>query len=544
VSLPPPPESVRERVLLLLPTARDALLTAGILGRNGIVSQACAKPSDLALELAVGTGVVLISEEALAVAGTRSVLAQVVDAQPPWSDLPVLVLARQGADSHEVRDALQMLGNVTLLERPLRVSALLSTVRTALRARARQYQLQRYLQDLESARAAQATAARRKDEFVAMLAHELRNPLAPIRNALNVLSIDDSDPERRQMLRAMMTRQTDHMVRLVDDLMDSSRMSRGRVDLRRERVDLRDALRGAIDIGKPSVTASRSTLEIALPDEPLPVMGDTARLIQVFGNLLNNAAKYGRPDGHILLEATIEGSQAMVSVCDDGIGIEPELLPHVFDLFTQGRRDPERVQEGLGIGLSLVRDLVKMHGGTVTARSEGRGKGACFEVRLPLSFATRVPAERTDGGIARPPPPVPLRVLIVDDNVDAALSLSLVLEGLGMQHREANSGPEALEIADAFLPQVVLLDIGMPGMDGYEVARHLRGNPHLAGTMLVAVSGWNEEKDRRHGRAAGFHHHFAKPVDIEALMALLAGPARETLAHTRGEMPVARMGTP
>jgi signal transduction histidine kinase/ActR/RegA family two-component response regulator len=544
VNSPPPPESLRERVLLLLPTARDASLTAGILARNGIASQVCAAPSDLALELAVGAGAVLISEEALAVPGTRSVLAQAVDAQPPWSDLPVLVLARQGADSHEVRDALQILGNVTLLERPLRVSALMSTVRTALRARARQYQLQRYLQDLETARAAQATAAQRKDEFVAMLAHELRNPLAPLRNALNVLSIDDSDPERRKMLRAMMTRQTDHMVRLVDDLMDSSRMSRGRVDLRRERVDLRDALRGAIDIGKPAVTASRSTLEIALPDEPLPVMGDTARLIQVFGNLLNNAAKYGRPDGHILLQATIDGSHAMVSVRDDGIGIEPELLPHVFDLFTQGRRDPERMQEGLGIGLSLVRDLVRMHGGTVTARSEGRGKGACFEVRLPLSFAKRVPAERIDGGMATSPAPLPLRVLIVDDNVDAALSLSLVLEGLGMQHREANSGPEALEIADAFLPQVVLLDIGMPGMDGYEVARNLRSKPHLAGTMLVAVSGWNEEKDRRHGRAAGFHHHFAKPVDIGALTALLAGPARETLAHTRSEMPAARTGSP
>jgi len=539
VSLPLPPESMRERVLLLLPTARDAFLTAGILGRNGIVSQACAKPSDLALELAVGAGVVLISEEALAVAGTRSVLAQVVDAQPPWSDLPVLVLARQGADSHEVRDALQMLGNVTLLERPLRVSALLSTVRTALRARARQYQLQRYLQDLESARAAQATAAQRKDEFVAMLAHELRNPLAPLRNALNVLSIDDSDPQRRQMLRAMMTRQTDHMVRLVDDLMDSSRMSRGRVDLRRERMDLRDALRGAIDIGKPAVTAARSTLEVSLPDEPLPVMGDSARLIQVFGNLLNNAAKYGRPDGHILLEATIDGSQVVVSVRDDGIGIEPELLPYVFDLFIQGRRDPERMQEGLGIGLSLVKDLVKMHDGTVTARSEGRGKGACFEVRLPLSFAKRTPAERNEGEFATPPPPVPLRVLIVDDNVDAALSLSLVIDGLGMQHREAHSGVDALEIADAFLPQVVLLDIGMPGMDGYEVARNLRSNPHLAGTMLVAVSGWNEEKDRRHGRAAGFHHHFAKPVDIEALTALLTGSAQEELAHARSEIPAA-----
>ena len=533
MSVPPQSDALRERVLLLLPTSRDASLTAGMLGRNGFTSHACVAPGDLAADLSAGAGAVLISEEALALPGTRSVLAQAVDAQPPWSDLPVLVLTRQGADSHEVRDALQMLGNVTLLERPLRVSALMSTVRTALRARARQYQLRRYLQDLETARAAQANAAQRKDEFVAMLAHELRNPLAPLRNALNVLSIDDSDAERRHMLRAMMTRQIDHMVRLVDDLMDASRMSRGRVDLRRQQIDLRDALRGAIEIGRPAITAARSTLEIALPDETLAVMGDTARLIQVFGNLLNNAAKYGRPEGHIVLEAHSDGRQAIVAVRDDGIGIEPELLPHVFDLFTQGRRDPERMQEGLGIGLSLVRDLVKMHGGTVTAHSDGRGHGACFEVRLPLSTATRASASRPDVAAAVPTSPAALRVLIVDDNIDAALSLSLVIDSLGMQHRQSFSGPEALEVADAFLPQVVLLDIGMPGMDGYEVARQLRRNPRHAGTLLIAVSGWNQEPDRRHARAAGFDHHFAKPVDIAALTALLAESSRDVAAQAQ-----------
>jgi signal transduction histidine kinase/ActR/RegA family two-component response regulator len=529
VNVPPPEAAPNARVLLLLPTSRDASMTADILGRNGIDTQPCVNPAELAVELAIGAGVVLVSEESLGTGGARSVLVQAMDAQPPWSDLPLLVLARQGADSHEVRDALQMLGNVTLLERPLRVSALLSTVRTALRARARQYQLQRYLLDLEQARAMQATAARRKDEFLAMLAHELRNPLAPIRNALNVLSIDDSDPQRRRMLCAMMTRQTDHMVRLVDDLMDSSRMSRGRVDLRREHIDLHDALRSAIDIGKPLVKAAQSTLEISLPSAPLPMQGDTARLIQVFGNLLNNAAKYGRPGGRIVVDGRIEGSQVVVSVSDDGIGIEPELLPHVFDLFTQGQRDPERTQEGLGIGLSLVRDLVIMHDGTVTARSDGRGQGASFEVRLPLSIGGQAPPQprsANDGPAAASPSP--LRVLVVDDNVDAVLSLAMVLDGLRMQHREATSGPEALDIAETFLPQVVLLDIGMPGMDGYEVARRMRRNPRLAGALLVAVSGWSQEQDRRHGRAAGFDHHFAKPVDIDALTALLAAAARAT----------------
>ena len=528
---------MRERVLLLLPTARDAELTREILGRNAIASQACASAAELAVELALGAGVVLVSEEALGSGATRSVLSQALDAQPPWSDLPLLVLARHGADSHEVRDALQVLGNVTLLERPLRVSALQSTVRTALRARARQYQLQRYLRDLEQARTAQATAAQRKDEFLAMLAHELRNPLAPIRNALSVLSIDDSDPERRRMLCAMMTRQTDHMVRLVDDLMDSSRLSRGRVDLRRERIDLRDALRSAIDIGRPLVKAARSTLEVTLPNVPLPMQGDTARLIQVFGNLLNNAAKYGRPGGRIVLDARIVDAQAVVSVSDDGIGIEPDLLPSIFDLFIQGRRHPERMQEGLGIGLSLVRDLVQMHEGTVTARSDGQGQGASFEVRLPLLLATQALPDSCDTqsrGTAQPRSTP--RVLVVDDNVDAALSLALVLDGLGLQHREAHSGAEALEIAESFAPQVVLLDIGMPGMDGYEVARQLRRDPRMAGILLVAVSGWSQDQDRRHGRAAGFDHHFAKPVDIEALTALLSATAmRHAAAHTAVE---------
>ncbi|WP_196778660.1 hybrid sensor histidine kinase/response regulator [Cognatilysobacter tabacisoli] len=525
----PATDATRERVLLLLPTARDASMTAGILQRNGIASQTCANASEFAQELARGAGAVLVAEEALGAGATGGVLAQAMDAQPPWSDLPVLVLARQGADSHEVRDALQVLGNVTLLERPLRVSALLSLVRTALRARARQYQLERYLRDLEQARSAQATAARRKDEFLAMLAHELRNPLAPIRNALSVLELDDGDAERRRMLYAMMTRQADHMVRLVDDLMDASRMSRGRVDLRREPIDLQDALRSAIDVGEPLIRATQGAFDVTLPPDPLPVHGDTDRLIQVFGNLLHNAAKYGRPGGRVALDARVEGDQVVVTVSDDGIGIEPDLLPHVFDLFTQGQGDADRMKEGLGIGLSLVRDLVQMHDGTVVARSDGRGRGARFEVRLPLTPAAA--ASPTAGnGQSRPAgnasAPQPLRVLVVDDNVDSARSLAMVMDGLRFQHREANSGAAALEIAETFVPDVALLDIGMPGMDGYELARRMRRDPRLSGALLVAVSGWSQEQDRRHGRAAGFDHHFAKPVDIQALVALLDGVAR------------------
>jgi signal transduction histidine kinase/ActR/RegA family two-component response regulator len=534
----PSTDAARERVLLLLPTSRDASMTAGILQRNGIASQTCTNVAEFAHELARGAGAVLVAEEALGAGATGGVLAQAMDAQPPWSDLPVLVLARHGADSHEVRDALQVLGNVTLLERPLRVSALLSLVRTALRARARQYQLERYLHDLEQARSAQATAARRKDEFLAMLAHELRNPLAPVRNALSVLELDDGDAERRRTLYAMMTRQVDHMVRLVDDLMDASRMSRGRVDLRREPIDLQDALRSAIDVGEPLIRATQGAFDITLPPDPLPVRGDTDRLIQVFGNLLHNAAKYGRPGGRVALDARVDGDQVVVTVSDDGIGIEPELLPHVFDLFTQGQGDADRMKEGLGIGLSLVRDLVRMHDGTVAAHSDGRGRGARFEVRLPLAAAEARTAAHPSNGDARASGATaagqPLRVLVVDDNVDAARSLAMVMDGLRMQCREANSGPAALAIAESFRPHVALLDIGMPGMDGYELARRMRRDPRLSGALLVAVSGWSQEQDRRNGRAAGFDHHFAKPVDVEALVAVLHRYAREQAAPMAG----------
>jgi signal transduction histidine kinase/CheY-like chemotaxis protein len=523
-----------QRILLLLGTARDTALTCELLGRNGVAYQACASAQQLRLEIATGAGAILVAEECLA-QGAHEALLHAIEDQPAWSDLPILVLARPGADSIAVGDAIALLGNVTVLERPLRVAGLVSVVRSALRARLRQYQIQANLESLERARDAVALAAQRKDEFLAMLAHELRNPLAPIRTALLVLDMEDTNMERREMLRQMMKRQVDHLVRLVDDLLEGSRLSSGKIELRREPIDLRDALERAIELSRPQIDAAGATLVVDVPSAPLTFDADPNRITQVCGNLLYNAARYGRRGGLIRLRAraTPDG-QACVQVTDDGIGIAAETLPHVFELFTQGKRSPHKVQGGLGIGLALVRSLVELHGGRVAADSAGEGRGAEFSVWLPLS-APGAPAAAQPTGLQAMPAPG-LHVLVVDDNEDAANALGMLLEGFGIAHRIAHDGPSALAMADACMPQVVLLDIGMPGMDGYEVARRLRGNPRHAHALLVALTGWSHAQDQGRSRAAGFDHHLRKPADIGALLALL------TAAPVQPGMPQACSG--
>ena len=529
--------TIARRVVMLLPTQRDTELTSDVLARHGIDTYICRQHADLAREIDRGAAAVLVAEEAL-LQGAQSVLSRAIERQPRWSDLPVLVVARDGADSVQVADAMARLGNVTLLERPLRLSTLISTVRSALRARERQYQMLTHLDELETARDAIAASAQRKDEFLAMLAHELRNPLAPIRNALHLLGETTVPEQERASLRAMMKRQVDHMVRLVDDLVEVSRLSRGTIELRRDVVELADVLRNAIDLSRPLIDTGRHTLHLDLPDGALPVDADPVRLAQVFGTLLNNAAKYARSGGEIRVRARREGGEVVVSVRDRGIGIEPDVLPHVFELFTQGRREAHRAQDGLGIGLTLVRSLVEMHGGTVTAHSEGRGRGAEFTVRLPLATAqigtsdpspveSRAASDDNAAGASHP-----LRVLVVDDNVDAARSLGMVLQMLQIEHEVCFDGPTALDAVRRCRPDAVLLDIGMPGMDGYEVARQLHEDPANQDISLVAVTGWSQLQDKERTQQAGFSHHFSKPVDIGALQALLGELRASNGRHT------------
>ena len=519
----------RFRVLTLLPTTRDSQLTAELLSREGIDVQPCGKDCHLDEEVARGVGAVLVGEEVLA-DGAHAVLALAIRDQPRWSDLPILLLTRSGPSSQLVAEALPTLGNVTLLERPLRIAGLVSTVRASLRARARQYQLKAYLEELERAGQAEAEQARRKDEFLAMLGHELRNPLAPIRNALEVLEFNDSDPERRRDLRRMMLRQVEHMVRLVDDLLEASRLSQGKIALQRTNVDLRQVLRDAVELARRArQDGAVPNIELTLPEQALPVHADPVRLAQVFGNLLNNAIRYGKRDGTIEVAARHDGDHVAVAVLDDGDGIEPELLPRIFELFSQGRRSQHQLHDGLGIGLALVHRLVEMHGGSVRSHSEGKGKGAEFVVRLPLAEgAVPGPAPDLPGDVdAAASTRVPLKVLVVDDNRDAAQSMAMLLEAMGAEVALAHEGEGALAEGTRFRPDLALLDIGMPGMDGYTLARRLRGDATHAHLVLAAMTGWGEERDRRRAREAGFDHHFSKPADRAALETLLAGVMRE-----------------
>jgi signal transduction histidine kinase len=368
-------------------------------------------------------------------------------------------------------------------------------------------------------------ADRRKDEFLAMLSHELRNPLAPIRNGLHLMGIPGVGQDKMSQAREMTERQVQHLVRLVDDLLDVSRIMRGRIELRREPVELADLIATAAETVQPVLDAQGQQLIVSQPPEPVQLWADPARLTQVIGNLLNNAAKFSERAGRVWLSAERRGDEVVVSIRDEGLGIAPEALPNVFDLFVQGDKSLERVRGGLGIGLTVVRQLVELHGGSVAARSEGAGKGSEFLVRLPIGAPpTPRPAPAANGHQAVPA--VHRRVLIVDDNVDAAETLGVLVRLWGHEVRIAFTGPEALKAADAFHPEIIILDIGLPEMNGYDVARRLREKPEFAKTTLIALTGYGQEDDRRRSDEAGFDHHVTKPVLPETLRQLLAAPVR------------------
>jgi PAS domain S-box-containing protein len=364
-----------------------------------------------------------------------------------------------------------------------------------------------------------AESDRAKDEFLATLSHELRNPLAPLRNAIELLRRADGTDARLAPVHAIMERQVNHLVRLVDDLLEVSRISRGAFSLRKEMVQLSSIVRNAVESSSPLLTAAGHALEVDLPDEPLWLEGDPVRLAQILANLLDNSAKYTDDGGHVAVRAWREADEAVISVRDDGIGIAAEDLANMFEMFSRGDRDSGRSQGGLGIGLALSRRLAEMHDGSLEARSAGRNAGSEFIVRFPLATP---PDTRVDAAGAADVDLAKARVLVVDDNVDAADSLALILELLGAQVRIARSGAEALEVFAHYRPSVVLLDIGMPGMNGYEVARTLRSRYPEAGAALVALTGWGQDDDRRRAREAGFDHHLVKPAQLDSLQQLLA----------------------
>lgn len=502
------------RILLRVATARDATMACEVLARAGMQAQVCASMAELIAELPRGAGALMIAEELMAGDAQRS-LTRALAAQPPWSDLPVLVLARQGADSQAIVQVMDEFANVTVIERPMRVAALVSAARSALRARRRQYELRSVLDGLRQ-------ADQRKTEFLATLAHELRNPLAPLTNALALLARKQLSAEDAQRMHALMGRQIDHMVRLVDDLLEVSRITRGKVQLHRIQLPLKAVIDGALELSRPLVEASGHSVKIEIEDAGLQVSGDSVRLTQVFANLLNNAAKYTPPSGRIELSARRDGDQAVVQIKDSGVGLAPHMLNSVFEMFVQVSGTAKVAQGGLGIGLTLVKTLVEMHGGSVEAASPGLGRGATFTVRLPLARDAQAQA----GPEAKQPPaaielPTDRTVLVVDDNRDAADSLAELLRVMGATALAAYSGDEALQMAASHHVDIAVLDIGMPVMDGCDLARRLRARHGDATPRLIALTGWGQPTDRERIARAGFDHHLLKPVDAAELMALL-----------------------
>jgi len=501
---------MENRVLILAPTGRDAVLASQILGDMGMLCRACADEADLCREIGEGAAVAILAEEALHPWTVNSLL-NALGRQGPWSDLPLIVFTRGERSSETILEALGPLGNATILERPVRVSTLVSAVKAGMRARRRQYEVRDLL-------IRQTEADRRKDEFLAMLGHELRNPLAAIRNALWLLDETGSGGELETRQRNVIDRQTHHLVRMVDDLLDVSRVTRGKISLQHQAVNLGDLVRRCLmELGMGRL-AEAQELSLDLRTETVCVEGDPVRLEQVICNLIHNAVKYTPRGGSISVSADEEAGQAVLRVRDTGLGISRDMLGQIFEPFTQVESSRKRSEGGLGLGLPLVRSLVELHGGTVEASSAGRGLGSEFVVRLPLHAGTAAspPTEEPceSPSVAEP---ARLRILVVEDNHDGRESLRDLLELWGHEVETAANGPDGVEAALNYLPDVALIDIGLPGLDGNEVAQRIRAALDGDAMVLIAMTGYGQPEDRRRALQAGFEAYLVKPVDPDEL---------------------------
>lgn len=528
-ALPPDPDNraaaggrTREyenQILILAPTSNDARLTCDFLRRAGMECIVCSHFEDLCQKAAAGCAVLLLAEEVLN-NGLIHELTALLLKQPSWSDLPLVIITGSGESAYRRRQlaALEPAGNVSIIERPVRPATLVSTLESSMRSRRRQYQVRALLEEREKMTAEAQEADKRKDEFLAMLAHELRNPLASVANAAALLQAA-GDKETHAWAAGVIERQTTQLAHLIDDLLDVSRITTGKIRLRRKIIDLAVVLDRACDSGQPLMKERGHKLHCHYDHDKLWLLADPTRMEQVILNLLTNAAKYTPQGGEIHLAASRVGQEILVTVKDNGMGIEPKRLPEMFQLFTQGERSIARSEGGLGIGLTIVEKLTEMHDGRVEASSDGPGHGSIFTVRLPAA-AVQLPA-KPDKQPEISDPAKALRVLVVDDNVDSAVGLARLLGRAGHQVSLAYDGPEALEQARELTPEAIVLDIGLPTMDGYEVARLLRQEPWGSDTLLIAVTGYGQEEDRQRALYAGFDHHLVKPVDLARLKGLL-----------------------
>lgn len=515
-----PEASYSERVLLVAPTQRDEAVTRRLLEDAGFEVAAERDFHRITDMVAAGVGTLLITDITLADPGIPMLMAA-LRIQPTWSALPVVALCQQGAESPAVAQLLRRVHNAIVLDRPASKRGLLSALTAARHARRAQYVIRDQIRKLQQAEEALRQADRRKDEFLATLAHELRNPLAPMRTGLAVLERTGPGDERSARVRGMMDRQLAQMVKLIDELLDVSRIATGKIVLRAEPLDMREIVRVAVENCDSAIRESAHQIKLDIPESSITVLGDAARLSQVVTNLIGNAVKYTPPNGLIRIALLREGGQAILRVADNGLGIPGDMLEQVFELFAQVNHTLDRSQGGLGIGLSLVRRLVELHGGRVVARSEGTGQGSTFEMSLPLT------ARRASSGMAAAPIPAAqlqarqLKVLIIDDNVDAADSLGMLLQSLGHETRVAYGGLPGIDAICSFGPEAVFCDIGMPGVNGLDVAATIHSRADTPAPVLIALTGFGTDADRERTRLAGFDFHLTKPANWESVCEIL-----------------------
>jgi signal transduction histidine kinase len=510
----------------------NLLALEALLRRDGLVLLK-ARSGDEALELLLSHDVALALVDVQMPGLNGFELAELMRGSERTRRIPIIFVTAGTTDSQRSFRGYEA-GAVDFIQKPIEPKILCSKADVFFELYRQRQQIAAQRDELMAQAEALKEADRRKDEFLATLSHELRNPLAPLRHGLDTLR-RNPDGQGAADIRELMDRQLVHLVRLIDDLLDVSRVSEGKIALRKERIEAADVVRAAVEASRPAIDAARHTLAVNLPSKPLWLEADLTRLSQVVGNLLHNAAKYTPEGGRIAVSVRAEGDAAVIEVSDNGIGIPGEMQTKVFDLFTQVDHHQTRAQGGLGIGLALVKQLVALHGGTVEAKSAVGGKGSVFSVRMPLAsppVPATAPADAPAGPAApavtadaRPGPEKarPLKVLVVDDNIAVAQTMAWMLEAIGHDHRHVHDGRQALAAAREYRPDAILLDIGLPGMDGYAVCRALRADEMFRKTLIIAQTGWGQSGDKSAASRAGFDHHLTKPVGLKDLEAILAG---------------------
>ncbi|MDQ6799851.1 MAG: ATP-binding protein [Acidobacteriota bacterium] len=503
---------ISERILVAAPTGRDAELICAQLGANGLRAEKAANAVAVAEAIATGVGAIVLTEEALAADGL-SALSRALTQQPAWSEVPLILLTGEASQTSRSRtvEGLEGRTNITLIDRPVRIKALVSAAQSALRARQRQYEIRDLMVQLEN-------RLHERDKFLAILGHELRNPLSAILLASQMTAGDGKlDNEHARLIE----RQSRHLTQLVNDLLDLSRVVTGKIILKPRVIDLREVASQSLRTVQSSTQAQKLDIRMSLSEEPVRIYGDPVRVDQILNNLLTNAVKYTPAGGHINIRIEADDRQAVIRVEDDGVGIAPNRLDGIFEMFAQLDNAIGRAQGGMGIGLALVRNLVNLHGGTVRAKSEGPGKGSEFVVTLPLAAADIAVEQEVSAPAPDKTSTAARRIVIIEDNADVRDLLVLKLSRLGHEVTGVGNGVEGLQAVIDAEPDLALIDLGLPGLDGFGVAEQVRKQLGDS-VVLVAVSGFGQPDDKRRAIESGFDEHITKPADVHDIESLLS----------------------